>query len=318
MRYTWTDWEIGFLQENYPQKGLSYCADILKHRNKGSIQRKAGKLDLVKNRSHPKIILSYQETQTLYGCLLGDGSIEKEGRFIYRSAQFEHVKFVSDIFSKYATQKYINGPVRSDCFDARSQKIHSTYTFKTQNNILLKELYQKWYPEGIKIVPRDLELTSLTCLLWYIGDGNLNSGKHIILYTNGFTYNDVYFLTQKLNELGFESSIQNKKSRENKLPIIYIPRRTVKRFLEYIGPCPVQCYSYKWDNKEPIEEFSFFPSAKKILQLDIDGKLVKEWESASQAVRELGFNSSGHISSVCSGKRKTYKGFKWKFATELT
>ena len=37
---------------------------------------------------------------------------------------------------------------------------------------------------------------------------------------------------------------------DNEQYFIYIPRRKIKQFLNYIGPCPVPDYSYKWDYKE--------------------------------------------------------------------
>ena len=39
---------------------------------------------------------------------------------------------------------------------------------------------------------------------------------------------------------------------------------------------------------------------------------IKEWNSLSEASKELNINN-GHISSVCSGKRKTAGGFNWKY-----
>lgn len=51
----------------------------------------------------------------------------------------------------------------------------------------------------------------------------------------------------------------------------------------------------------------------KILQLSLDGKLVKEWSSMQEAGRN-GFNVS-QISAICNKKpkMKTHKGFIWKF-----
>lgn len=51
---------------------------------------------------------------------------------------------------------------------------------------------------------------------------------------------------------------------------------------------------------------------KPILQYTLDGEFVREWESAIQAEREGGF-SSGNICSVLKGKRKTHKGFIFKY-----
>lgn len=50
--------------------------------------------------------------------------------------------------------------------------------------------------------------------------------------------------------------------------------------------------------------------SQKVLQFTLDGKLVKEWQSAMECSRN-GFNQ-GHISECCGGKRKKHKGFIWK------
>ena len=50
---------------------------------------------------------------------------------------------------------------------------------------------------------------------------------------------------------------------------------------------------------------------KKVYQYDLQGNLIKEWSSASEAGRN-GFNSGG-ISLCCSGIYKTHKGCIWKF-----
>lgn len=54
---------------------------------------------------------------------------------------------------------------------------------------------------------------------------------------------------------------------------------------------------------------------KPILQCDISWNVIREWKSAWTVQQELGYFST-HISSCCRGKKKTYKGYKWKFKDE--
>lgn len=56
-------------------------------------------------------------------------------------------------------------------------------------------------------------------------------------------------------------------------------------------------------------------TGRKIKQLDKDGNLVAEWESALQASRELGIFQS-NITSCCRGNIGTYKGYIWEYAEE--
>ena len=53
-------------------------------------------------------------------------------------------------------------------------------------------------------------------------------------------------------------------------------------------------------------------ASKPVLQYDLEGNLIKEWPSASEIKRQLGYHNS-KISECCLGKRKTAYGFIWKF-----
>jgi len=50
---------------------------------------------------------------------------------------------------------------------------------------------------------------------------------------------------------------------------------------------------------------------KKVLQYDKKGNFIKEWDSMRELKKE-GF-SQPHICSVCLGKRKSHKGYIWKY-----
>ena len=51
--------------------------------------------------------------------------------------------------------------------------------------------------------------------------------------------------------------------------------------------------------------------SKRVLQLSLTGELIREWDSTMECGRN-GFNQ-GNIVACCNGKRKTHKGFIWKY-----
>lgn len=51
--------------------------------------------------------------------------------------------------------------------------------------------------------------------------------------------------------------------------------------------------------------------SKKVLQLSLDGELIKEWESMAECGRN-GFNQSS-VSACCRGEQKTHKGFRFMY-----
>lgn len=51
---------------------------------------------------------------------------------------------------------------------------------------------------------------------------------------------------------------------------------------------------------------------KPIIQLDLQGNFIKKWNGVRKAGRELGINT-GNIWECCNNKRKTAKGYIWKY-----
>lgn len=54
--------------------------------------------------------------------------------------------------------------------------------------------------------------------------------------------------------------------------------------------------------------------SKEVVQLALDGDIIRMFKSTMDAHRTGGFNQS-HIASVCRGERKTHGGFKWKYVS---
>jgi hypothetical protein len=56
------------------------------------------------------------------------------------------------------------------------------------------------------------------------------------------------------------------------------------------------------------------PSRKDILQFDLDGNFIKEWESSQQVAREI---KCFGVSSVCKGEKQSSGGYLWVFKEEF-
>lgn len=55
---------------------------------------------------------------------------------------------------------------------------------------------------------------------------------------------------------------------------------------------------------------------KPVVQLDFEGNLIKRWECACKAAKELNIKSLGNISNSCKKKTATCNGYKWMFETD--
>ena len=58
------------------------------------------------------------------------------------------------------------------------------------------------------------------------------------------------------------------------------------------------------------------PQAKRVVQYDLGGNLIRIWDYAKQVTEELGIDNS-NIIKCCRGKQKSAGGFVWKYADEI-
>ena len=188
--------------------------------------------------------LSSKALEWINGELLGDGCLSSRSKysalFIYGSKHYEYIDYVSDTLKAFGIEQA--GKIHKKI---QKQYGNISYDYASKCYPELKSIRDKWYPNGKKIVPKDIELTPLTLRQHYIGDGSLCKSKKwnssIILCTNGFSISDVEWLVEQLNNLGFKATRQPARN------IIYISSYSTQDFLNYIGECPVNCYNYKWN-----------------------------------------------------------------------
>ena len=64
---------------------------------------------------------------------------------------------------------------------------------------------------------------------------------------------------------------------------------------------------YKSDKIDPLKK-----NLVSVIQYDLNGNQIKEWESMQKAANSLNLSISG-ISLCCSGKYKNCGGFIWKY-----
>jgi hypothetical protein len=187
--------------------------------------------------------LSQEAIEWINGELLGDGCLSSRNfytaRFQYTSKYSEYIQYISNILKSFGIEKV--GEIRKR-YDQKTNSYGYVYVSHTYEELL--PIYNRWYPKGKKIIPKDLKLTPLICRQWHIGDGSLIHRKegrpYTTLSTCGFTVSDVKFLTRKLINLGFKAT------RRYCNNVIYISTHSTKEFINYIGECPVKCYQYKF------------------------------------------------------------------------
>ena len=118
----------------------------------------------------------------------------------------------------------------------RHQETGDLIYLLTKSTIQLNFLWEKWYKNNKKIVPKDFALTPAILLYWYLGDGAFQHKKILYLYTNDFTINDCQHLIVLLKNIGIEAKIrmQYEKRTDKNYPIIVIRKHSNNDFFNYM------------------------------------------------------------------------------------
>lgn len=198
------------------------------------------------NPTPPKILTDIQD-KVLIGGLLGDFSLYQyknqinSGIAISRAIKdIEYLKYQFDLFKEFCPA----GIKIRNTFDKRTNKTYTGCSFRTQVAEVFTPYKQKWYPEGIKIVPRDLKLTPLICAIWFCDDGSVvytgsnKLGRRISLYTDSFLKEEVEFLQCLLKDtinVSFMITRKNSMKDINRGFYLYLTKRDdVITYINYI------------------------------------------------------------------------------------
>jgi len=209
-------------------------------------------LRLAKQNNYP---LNKEIIQRIEGELLGDGSLTKrthQAKFCFSSCKEDYAVWLSNFF-KDSNIPLVNNSIQKERYYHKNwNKWYTRYIFSTHCSIQFEELEKKWYINRKKIIP-DLKISPNLVLHWYLGDGSLPNKEYAIFCTDCFSYNEINFLSYKLNkEIQIKSSVMNYKKDYR----IFIPKTSVPLLLEYIGKPPFKSLSYKWD-LNPIGKINY-------------------------------------------------------------
>jgi len=159
----------------------------------------------------------------------------------------------------------------------------------------------------VEIYPKE---TKLWYAIWVMCNGSGDKNRYI---PSSKVYEYIKIacsLIHKKSMTGRIHSLETKtKMRNAKLGIIQSKEHVKKRTSKIIG------LKRNKDTKLKMSKSASIPKPnirKKVLQFDLEGNFIKEWESLTQA--SSSFNkTTGNISECCYGKRKKAHGYIWKF-----
>lgn len=233
---------------------------------------------------------SLTQQEIILGSLLGDGSISKQrtptsscsfckpqatAHRAYLEWHFEQLQPHSSSINDYDNW-------------AEGKKYHKT-VFLTKTHPWFVELRNKWYPEGEKIVPKDLELTPLMVAIWFFDDGsNVVGVRQARFATNGFTRPDCDFLIEKLSKLSVKANL----TKEGQLNVL---AESYSTLVDLVKPYMLwDCFQHKIDYRDP----EFTPVS------DAEASRMLELRDKGQGLKEIAENTGRSISAISAAIKK--------------
>ena len=183
--------------------------------------------------------LTQFERSIIIGSLLGDGYM----RIIPgRSNAFLEINH-SIKAKEYVDYKYES--LKRLCESAPKERAGNegrlAYRFFTKQHKELTYLYNKFYKNNKKIIPKDLFLDPVSLAVWYMDDGSKCRSHDIYLNTQQFSISDQKILLNKLRELNISARL-NKDKKYFRIRILKI---SIETFMGIIIPYVFKSMYYK-------------------------------------------------------------------------
>lgn len=184
--------------------------------------------------------LTKHERSVIIGCLLGDGYMRVVPGRNDAFLEINHsIKARDYVDSKYSSLRRIcTSPPKERSSGTEDRR---AYRFFTNQHGELTRLYQRFYKNGKKIIPKDLKIDSLTLAIWYMDDGSKSRASDIYLNTQQFSLQDQKRLLHQLRELGISARL-NKDKQYYRIRIL---KESIPHFMNVIEKHIVPSMRYK-------------------------------------------------------------------------
>lgn len=198
-------------------------------------------------RSSRTVLIASEQHQIIEGILIGDGWIDKENKNrLSISQKFDKKEFVEHIASKLPFACSV------DLYEHKKhwrKKASNSVRYRTVAYEQIYDYWERWYQNGRKVVPNDFEITPISLLYWYCGDGSIHrDSKQVRLHTNSFEQQDLERLQSQFEKLGIYTTIDGRN-------VTCIRSQCTQRFFELLGSItPFECFAYKWNFVGCIKE----------------------------------------------------------------
>lgn len=172
--------------------------------------------------------LNQKQISIIYGSILGDGYMRIiEGRkdaFLEINHSIKAKKYVD---WKYDILKSI---CISEPKERNTNEGRIAYRFFTRQSSELTKIYNLFYRDKRKIIPKSLVLDPMILAVWYMDDGSKSSNSDIYLNTQQFSIKDQKFLLHLLRKVDVKARL----NKDKKYYRIRVLKESIETFMNII------------------------------------------------------------------------------------
>jgi len=183
--------------------------------------------------------LTQLQKSIIIGSILGDGYLrivpKRKNAFLEINHSFTQKEYVD---WKYDLLK---GICKSSPKMRKNNKGRSAYRFYTKQNKSITDLYNTFYKNGKKIIPKNFKIDPIILSIWYMDDGSRCSNSDFYLNTQQFDFDSQKNLIVALKKLGLKATI-NKDKKYFRLRFL---KSSVAKLKEMIEEILISSMKYK-------------------------------------------------------------------------
>jgi len=180
--------------------------------------------------------LTEHEQAVVIGCILGDGAMRcKKNALLEINHSAKQKSYVDWKYN--ALRRFVTTPPKIRCGGFN----RVAYRFTTRSLPELTTLYNRFYENNIKIIPKDLKIEPLSLAIWFMDDG-CKSYRAIYLNTQKFDFKSQVQLIRFLKE---QFKIKASLNKDKIYYRLRIAVESMQRFKSIIRPYVLPQFRYK-------------------------------------------------------------------------
>ena len=180
--------------------------------------------------------LTERQRSIIAGCLLGDGTMRcKENALLEINHAYSQKEYVDWKYSEL--RRFVTTPPKI----RNGNNARIAYRFTTKSLPALTKIYNQFYHNGSKRIPKDVNLRPISLAIWFMDDGN-KSHRALYLNTQRFSIADQYKLIKMLKE---QSGLKAYLNRDKQYYRLRIAVSSVPRFKRIVGRHMLKMFEYK-------------------------------------------------------------------------